>query len=232
MGFAIFSLAKLLEFAFARYPVFVWAFFFGLILASVYYIGKRVNKWNASTIIGFIAGAGIAAGVSFLSPSVQNDNPAYLFLCGMLAISAMILPGISGSFILILLGNYELVVIEGVGNLHFSILMPFAAGCGIGLLAFSYFLSFLLKRFKDVTISTLTGFILGSLLVIWPWKNAVYRLNQLGEPLMKDGEPVIFKYERFVPHKIDTEVAGALLLALLGMAVMWYAESKASKSHE
>ncbi len=227
MGFAIFSLAKILEFLFEKYPEFVWAFFFGLILASVYYVGRRVSRWWFGTAAAFVIGAGIAVSISFLSPAVQSDSLPYVFLCGMLAISAMILPGISGSFILILLGNYELIVIDGIGNLRFEILMPFAAGCGIGLLAFSYLLSFLLKKFKDVTISALTGFILGSLLVIWPWKEEIHLRDGLGELILKDGEPVLERYARVLPDGFDGEVIGAIVLVLLGIALMWLAERNA-----
>ncbi len=227
MGFAIFSLAKILEFLFEKYPEFVWAFFFGLILASVYYVGRRVSRWWFGTAAAFVIGAGIAVSISFLSPAVQNDSLPYVFLCGMLAISAMILPGISGSFILILLGNYELIVIDGIGNLRFEILIPFAAGCGIGLLAFSYLLSFLLKKFKDVTISALTGFILGSLLVIWPWKEEIHLRDGLGELILKDGEPVLERYARVLPDGFDGEVIGAIVLVLLGIALMWLAERNA-----
>jgi putative membrane protein len=227
MIFAIVSLAKLLEFLFAQYPELVWAFFFGLILASVYFVGRRVSKWRVVTVAAFVIGVAIATGTSLLSPAVENPSIPYVFLCGMLAISAMILPGVSGSFLLILLGNYELIVIDGIGNLRFEILIPFAAGCGIGLLAFSYLLSYVLKKFKDVTISTLTGFILGSLLVIWPWKNPVYKLNELGEQLLKDDEPVIFKYQRFIPDSFDGQVVAAIALVLVGIALMWFAERNA-----
>lgn len=232
MLFAIFSLAKLLEVLFERYPELVWAFFFGLILASVYFVGKRVSKWRTATVAAFVIGVAIATGTSMLSPAVENASLPYVFLCGMLAISAMILPGVSGSFILILLGNYELIVIDGIGNLRFEVLIPFAAGCGIGLLAFSYLLSYVLKRFKDVTISALTGFILGSLLVIWPWKTPLYKLDELGAQLLKDGEPVIFKYECVLPKSFDGTVIAAIALALVGIALMWFAERNAHQHKE
>jgi putative membrane protein len=227
MIFAAVSLAKLLEFLFAQYPELVWAFFFGLILASVYFVGRRVSKWRVATVAAFVIGVAIATGTSFLSPAVENPSLPYVFLCGMLAISAMILPGVSGSFLLILLGNYELIVIDGIGNLRFEILIPFAAGCGIGLLAFSYLLSYVLKRFKDVTISTLTGFILGSLLVIWPWKEEIHLRGSLGEIILKDGEPVLERYARVMPDNFDGEVVGAIVLVLIGIALMWFAERNA-----
>jgi len=226
MLFAIFSLAKLLEFLFDKYPSLVWAFFFGLILASVYYVGKRVTRWNITAVFFFIIGVIFATGTSFLSPAVSNDSIPYVFICGMFAISAMILPGISGSFILILLGNYELIVIDGIGDLNLRVLIPFAAGCGVGLLAFSWLLSFILKKFRNVTIASLTGFILGSLLVIWPWKNPVYE-NETGTRIIKDGQPVILGYERFIPDSFNGEVLLAVFLAVSGMALMCLAERNA-----
>lgn len=226
MAFAIFSLAKLLEFLFDKYPSLVWAFFFGLILASVYYVGKRVSRWNITAMLFFILGVILATGTSLLSPAVSNDSIPYVFLCGMIAISAMILPGISGSFILILLGNYELIVIDGIGDLNLRVLIPFAAGCGIGLLAFSWLLSFILKKFRNVTIASLTGFILGSLLVIWPWKNPVYE-TETGSMIIKDGEPVILGYERFMPDALNGEVMLAVALAAAGIALMCFAERHA-----
>ncbi len=227
MLFAIFTLAKLLEILLEKCPVFVWAFFFGLILASVYFVGRRVSKWRIATVVAFVIGVALATGTSLLAPAVENDSMLYVFFCGMIAISAMILPGVSGSFILILLGNYELIMIEGVSNLRFELLLPFAAGCGIGLLAFSYLLSYVLKKFKDVTISLLTGFILGSLVVIWPWQAPVYAKDAAGEILLKDGEAVIFKYSQHLPDAMNGEVIGAIALILLGMAIMWFAERNA-----
>lgn len=227
MGFAIFTLARLLELLLEKCPVFVWAFFFGLILASVYFVGRRVSRWRIATVVAFVLGVALATGTSFLAPAVENDSMIYIFLCGMIAISAMILPGISGSFILILMGNYKLIMIEGVSNLRFDLLLPFAAGCGIGLLAFSYLLSYVLKKFRDVTISLLTGFILGSLVVIWPWQAPVYATDAAGEILLKDGEAVIFKYSQQLPAAMNAEVIGAIALALLGMAIMWFAERNA-----
>jgi len=228
MAFAIFSLAKVLETLLEKCPVFVWAFFFGLILASVYFVGRRVSRWRVATVVAFIIGVALATGTSFLAPAVENDSMPYVFLCGVIAISAMILPGISGSFILILLGNYKLIMIDGVSNLRFDLLLPFAAGCGIGLLAFSYLLSYVLKRFKDTTISLLTGFILGSLVVIWPWQTPVYAVNAAGETLLKEGEAVIFKYAQYLPDTINGEVLGAIALAILGIALMWFAEKNAT----
>jgi putative membrane protein len=125
---AIVTLARILEYLFENYPVEIWSFFFGLILASVYYVGKTVGKWDSPAIISFAAGTAVAVGLSFLNPAVANANPVYVFLCGMLAVSSMILPGISGSFVLMLMGNYELVI-RAVNEVNVMVLGPLALGC-------------------------------------------------------------------------------------------------------
>lgn len=229
MAAAIISLAKLLEYLFEKHPVLVWSFFFGLIAVSVFFVGKTVKKWTPAVMALFAAGAAVAVGFSMLSPAVENANTLYIFFCGMIAISAMILPGLSGSFMLIILGNYELIVINAISNLRLEILIPFALGCGAGIIAFSYFLSWLLKKFRDGTISTLTGFIFGSLIMIWPWKSAIPKLDSAGAPLMKNGGIVISGYERFVPDAVNSEVVAAILLCAAGGVLIWLAEKYAGK---
>jgi len=224
MAVAIVSLARLLELLFDRYPTAVWAFFFGLIVVSVPFVGRTVSRWNAVTACFALLGAAAAVGTSYLSPAVENASPLYVFICGMVAISAMVLPGISGSFMLIIMGNYELIVINAINDLRLAILVPFGLGCGFGFLAFSYLLSWLLRRFRDMTISLLTGFIAGSLVVIWPWKNPVYRHDALGNVLIKRGEPVIFTYERYLPPLYAAETLVAVALAVAGGVALWYVE--------
>jgi putative membrane protein len=227
---SIVSLAKLLEFLFNDYPVQVWAYFFGLILASVYFVGKTIDKWNLSVIITFVIGAAIAIGISMLSPATKNESFIYLMLCGVVAICSMILPGLSGSFVLILMGNYELVVIDAINNMRIDILLPVLLGAVVGLIAFSHLLSWVYKKFKNQTISLLTGFILGSLAILWPWKNTIYKTDALGNILTKDdGEMVIQGYQRFIPETFSTEVIVAILLALAGIASIWLVESWAMR---
>lgn len=225
---AIFSLAKLLEFLFENYSVYVWSYFFGLILASIYYVGKTINKISIAVVITFILGTAIALIISFLKPAVQNDNMFYVFMCGILAISSMILPGISGSFVLILLGNYELIVIDAITQLKMEILIPFAFGCGLGLMGFSYLLSWVFKRFRNETIAILTGFILGSLIIIWPWKHTIYKLDDLGNIITKlNGEPIIMNYERYFPESFNFEVFLAFIIMVVGIATIWLIEKSA-----
>lgn len=224
---ALFSLAKLLEFLFENFSVYVWAYFFGLIMASIFYVGSTLKKINAPVILAFVIGTAIALTITFLNPAVENDNFFYVLLCGALAISSMVLPGVSGSFVLILMGNYELIVIEAVTQLRATILIPFFLGCGLGLIGFSYILSWVFKKFRDGTTALLTGFILGSLLIIWPWKHTIYRTDELGAYILKDGEPMVFRYERYMPEHFNIEVGVAIALILAGIATIFVVEKAA-----
>ena len=229
---AIVSLAKLLEYLFGHYPVYVWAYFFGLILASIYFVGKTVRPWTGGRVALAAFGAAVAVVLTFLNPAVENSNPVYVFLCGIVAICSMILPGISGSFVLILMGNYELIVFEGISQARLSLLAPFLAGCAIGLVAFSHVLSWVLRVAKHQTLAVLTGFIAGSLVTIWPWKEAVYRLTEAGEAVMKDGEPVIFKYTPMLPESLNAEVGIALIIMIAGVLTIWITESVAARTKD
>lgn len=225
---SVFSIAKLLEYLFINYPVFVWSFFFGLILASVYYVGKTINKWSISVIAVFILGTAIAFFISMLNPATQNDSFVYLIICGVIAICSMILPGLSGSFILILLGNYELVMIHAVNNLDLKILIPVMIGAIGGLIAFSHVLSWIYTRYKDQTISILTGFILGSLGILWPWKNEIYRVDVAGNFIIKNGEKIVQSYTKYIPESFSREVVIAVILMIFGIITISLIEKIAS----
>lgn len=230
VAISIVSLAKLLGYLFENFPVYVWAYFFGLILASVYFVGRTIEKWDIAVIISFAIGTAIAIGISFLNPGTENSGFIYLTLCGVVAICSMILPGLSGSFVLILMGNYQLVVIDAVNEMRFDILLPVILGAGIGLVAFSHFLSWIFKKFKNQTIAVLTGFILGSLAILWPWKRTIYMLDTTGSPLIKDdGEMVVMGYERFFPNNFTQETIIAFSLILLGIVSIWLVEKLAEK---
>lgn len=233
VAISIISLAKLLEFLFAEYPVYVWAFFFGLILSSVYFVGRTVSKWNPSVIVSLLVGTGVAVAISVLNPASENDAFLYLIICGVVAVCSMILPGLSGSFVLILLGNYELVMIQAVTQARIEILLPVVLGAGIGLIVFSHFLSWVYKKFRNETIASLTGFILGSLAILWPWKEPVYKLDEAGLPLVKsNGETVIAGYERIIPQAFDREVIIALIMMVLGILAIWVIEKYAGALKE
>ncbi len=218
VAISIVSLAKLFDYLFTAYPVYIWSFFFGLILASIYFVGKTINRWNFSVIFIFLIGTAIAVSISIMTPASENASFVYLILCGVVAACSMILPGLSGSFVLILLGNYQLVMIDAVNNRDLMILLPVVVGAGGGLILFSHFLSWIFKKYHDQTIAILTGFILGSLGILWPWKNEVYKLDANGDLLLKSsGEKIVAGYDWFVPSQLNNEVVVALLFMGLGI---------------
>jgi putative membrane protein len=227
---SIFSIAKLLDYLFKNYPVLIWAFFFGLIIASIYYVGKTISRWKLSVIIIFIIGAVIAVGISLFKPAQENTSLYYLLICGIVAICSMILPGLSGSFILILMGNYQLIMIDSVSNLDWEILIPVGIGAVIGLLAFSHLLSWIYKRFRNQTIGILTGFMAGSLMILWPWKNEIFSHNSLGTVILnRSGEPLLEGYQYLLPDTHNTEFWIALACMLLGFLAIAFVEWQGRK---
>ncbi len=218
---SIISVARLFDFLFEHYPVYIWSFFFGLIIASVIFVGKTVEKWKISVIISFIIGVIAAVSITLLTPASENDSFVYLMLCGVVAVCSMILPGLSGSFVLILMGNYQLVMIDAINDMRVDILLPVVLGSIGGLLGFSYILSWVFKKFRDQTISTLTGFILGSLGIIWPWKEEIIKNFS--------GKDKVVGYDYQLPA-MNLEFFIALALIIGGFVVIWLMEVQASKS--
>lgn len=227
IAIAIITLARLFDYLFTNYPVYIWAYFFGLVLASVYFVGKTVSKWKTSVVITFIIGTIVAVFISVMNPATENSGLLYLLLCGVVAICSMILPGLSGSFVLILMGNYQLVMIDAVNDRNLGVLIPVGIGAVVGLLAFSHILSWVFKRYRDQTISLLTGFILGSLSVLWPWQKFIYMTDAAGELILKKGEPIIMKYQRILPDTFSSEVIYAILFAIAGIISIWAIERAA-----
>lgn len=172
IGISIFSLMRLAHYLIEHHPVLIWSFFFGLVLASVWFIGKQITKFNLVNVIGFILGAIAAYAVTQITPAQGTNNEFYLFMCGALAICAMILPGISGAFILLLLGVYQSIS-EAVSNLDLKTISIVGLGAITGLLSFSKLLKWLFNHYKNLTLAILSGFILGSLNKIWPWKKVL-----------------------------------------------------------
>ena len=229
---SIFSLAKVLAFLFDNYPIHVWAYFFGLILASVYYVGKTINKWSFSTMVFFIVGTVIAILISVLNPAKENDSIIYLFICGIIAACSMILPGLSGSFILILLGNYRLVMIDSVTNFDMLVLLPVVFGAGFGLLAFSYLLSWIYKKYRNQTIALLTGFILGSLSILWPWKEIISTYidkHGIAKPLLQKN---ILPNHYFDITNNDSHIIAAVILLIVGFLTIVVIEKFAQAKGE
>jgi len=230
---SILTLARILSYLFEHYPVYIWAYFFGLILASVYFVGKTIDKVNLPVAVTFIAGTGIAIFISILNPATENRAFYYLFICGIVAVCSMILPGLSGSFVLILMGNYKLVFIYAVNNFDLKILVPVVLGAGFGLLAFSHLLSWIFQKFKNETIAMLTGFILGSLSILWPWKKEVFLTDEAGNLLLKkNGDMIIQGYEKYFPESFNQEVAIAIFLLIIGIFSIWLIEKFAQGKEE
>ncbi|MBA53368.1 MAG: DUF368 domain-containing protein [Pseudomonadales bacterium] len=183
---SIFTLSKLLSHLLQTQPELLWSFFFGLILISAIHIGRQIPKWHVATVVALMAGALAAFVITLISPQQLALNPLTLFIAGSIAICAMVLPGISGSFILLLMGMYA-HVIGAVKALDLVNLGIFAAGCLVGLLLFTRLLSWLLHHHHNVTMAVLTGFMLGSLNKVWPWKHTLStRINSHGEVVPVD----------------------------------------------
>lgn len=215
---AILSIARLFEFLFDKYPIYLWSFFFGMILVSIYYVGITIEKFNWKVVLSFLIGTAIALLIAFGTPANENSNILYLMICGAVATCSMILPGLSGSFVLVLMGNYQLIMIDAVNDLNLQILLPVVLGGVVGLLAFSHLLSWIFKNYRDITIAVLTGFILGSMPIIWPWKNDV--ITYFGS------KEKVIGYEYYFPE-FNMEFATALVIMLIGAALIILTEKMA-----
>lgn len=217
---SIVTLAKLLEYLLAHHEVPTMAFFFGLIAVSIFSVGRTVERWGPGACLALAAGTALAVSVAMLAPASENANAGYLFLCGVVAICSMILPGLSGSFVLIIMGNYALVL-GAIGRFDLAVLLPMAAGCGLGLLAFAHVLGWVYDKYHDQTVALMTGFILGSLIIVWPWKHT------LTDTLVREGKPdkvITTGYEWFGPALAESATLTALALMLLGGLMIWAME--------
>lgn len=210
IGVSIITLAKLIRHLLETQPILIWSFFFGLVLASIIYVARQITRWNLGVIILMIAGAVVAYFITTLNPQSTNASYPYVFLSGALAICAMILPGISGSFILLLLGMYK-PVLDAVNDRDFVLLGILIAGAVVGLLSFSRLLKWLFDHYENLTLAVLTGFIIGSLNKIWPWKEVL-------ESEMINGKLKILKEKSILPFSYDgdPQMLWALLLGASG----------------
>lgn len=168
---SIFSLAKLMTLALENHPTLTWAFFFGLILSSLFFMLKDVKEWTLKDAIAIFAGIVLGIVTCTLSPTQTSTEMWFIFVCGAIAICTMILPGISGSFILVILGKYDYIM-QAVSELDLPVLLVFALGCIVGILAFAKLLHWLLSRWERITMLVLTGFVAGSLIKVWPWNGS------------------------------------------------------------
>ena len=178
---SIITLAGLMSWLLLNYPIQVWSFFFGLILISAPLIFREIQSWTTVVYISLLAGTGMAYAITVLSPAETPESLWFIFLCGVLAICAMILPGISGAFILLLIGKYQFMI-SALSSVNLPVIFIFVIGCLIGLISFSHVLNWLLTNHRKITLGLLSGFMLGSLNKVWPWKEVTeWRLNHAGE---------------------------------------------------
>ena len=214
---SVFSIANLFKYLFDYHPIIIWAFFFGLILASIYFVGKRIVRWDSVSSISLIVGTVLALSLNFMTPANENSNLLFVFICGIVGISGMILPGLSGSFILILMGNYELLMVTAVANLDVVLLTIFFLGSIFGLMLFSNILAWIFNNYKDATLAVLTGFIIGSLSVIWPWKKLIE----------SNSSSLISSYKWTYPNQLNVENIIALFMIILGILFVYFLERNA-----
>jgi len=240
--FSYFSVSLVLDYFLRNYELYVWSWFFGMIIGSIWYIGKDFGEWNVKSTISLIIGASVGVGISFLTPAAENDNLWFVFLCGIIGVSGMTLPGLSGSFILILMGNYVLLLVDSVNELfkvitdifsgdfdfvndaermrYLKIIGVFTAGSAFGLVSISHVLGYVLKRYHQIVTAIIIGFITGSLGIVWPWKEKVYR-EVAGEYLLdQNGNKIIENYQRFLPDLSSETNWFAIFYILVGVLLI------------
>ena len=230
MAASILLFIKIITHLVEHEPVLLWAFFFGLILASVIYVGKQIKQWNIWNILALIAGTALAYYITIASPANGNDALYFIFFSGMIAICAMLLPGLSGSFVLLVLGMYG-IVLGGVKNLDIVLIAVFAAGCVTGILSFSKFLNWAFQNHKYLTLSVLTGFLLGSLNRVWPWQHVLSRrINSKGAEVVEFTESVspdffsTLNAAENMPYGNDPQLLPVIGLMVVGFAVVFVLE--------
>lgn len=222
IAISIFSLAKLITWLLTNQPILVWSFFFGLVLASTWFVSKDIKVWNWKTVLSYITGIVIAYYITVATPAETPSNLPFIFLCGAIAICAMILPGISGSFILVLLGKY-FYIMEAVKTFNIPVMLTFVCGAAIGITSFSRVLSFALRRYHDVTIAVLAGFMLGSLNKVWPWKETVETYTDshgVVKPLVETN---------ILPDQFVWEAVG---LMVAGYAIVYFLEKLSRRTEK
>ncbi len=251
MLISYFSVSKILDYLIIHFELYVWASFFGMIVGSIYYIVKDFDDWSRRNIFLIVIGTIGGISISLLDPAKENDNLWFVFICGIVGVSGMTLPGLSGSFILILLGNYVLLLVDSVNALYdtiadlfqwdfsflddskrirlLKVLVVFSVGSLTGLVTLSHFLGYVLKRYKTATFASIIGFITGSLGVVWPWKNKIYKTDVSGNTLIDAlGDPILDNYDRYFPDFTALETYIGLFFVLVGIGIVlwleWYGQ--------
>lgn len=256
MVVSYFSVSKILDYLIVHYELYVWSAFFGMIIGSIYYIAKDFGKWNRKYLAYLISGVIAGIALSSFEPVGENKNLIFVFICGIISVSGMTLPGLSGSFILMLLGNYVLLLVDSVNALYdtfadifqgdfswiyndyridlLQILAVFTLGSLMGLITLSHALAYVLKHFKKATYAVIIGFIAGSLGVVWPWKEDSFALDASGNILLdNNGREIITGYQRYFPSEFGTETILAIIFIVFGILIVlsldWYEKLKKRK---
>lgn len=221
IGISILSLAKLVHYLLDENPIMVWSFFFGLVVASIIFVGKQIKVWDIKAIVGFAAAAILAYYITTLPAMAQHGGYFYMFISGALAICAMILPGISGAFILVLLGSYG-TILGAISTFDIKTIAVFILGIIVGILSFARLLKYLFTHYENLTLAILTGFILGSLNKIWPWK-MVTEIKKIGDKtIVLDKSTSPFNYDG------DPQILWAVGLAVIGFLTIFLLEKVAT----
>ena len=240
--FSYFTVSLLLDFLLKNYELYVWSWFFGMIIGSIYYIAKDFGVWNLRKIVFVTIGIVIGLGISFLTPAKENDNLWFVFICGIIGVSGMTLPGLSGSFILILLGNYVLLLVDSVNVLsgvikdivsfnfdflkdpikiyYLKIIGVFTGGSAFGLVTLSHVLGYVLKRWHQIVSAIIIGFITGSLGIVWPWKEKIFKIENKQLVIDQKGNQVIENYHRYLPDINDSTTWYAVFYILMGVSLI------------
>ncbi|MFD0963023.1 DUF368 domain-containing protein [Pseudofulvibacter geojedonensis] len=228
IGISFVSFMRLAKYLIEHQPILIWSFFFGLVLASILFVAKQITKWSITNIVLLILGAFIAYYITTLPALASNGNPIFFFFAAAIAICAMILPGISGSFILVLLGAYK-TLSDTIHDLDIKKLLIFIAGAIVGLLSFSKLLKWLFTNYKNATLAILTGFITGSLNKIWPWKEVMtWRTNSKGVKVPLLEESILPQYYIELYNK-DAQISFAISLMVIGFLSIFILERIGSK---
>lgn len=228
IGTSVLGLSKLILYLLANHPEMLWSFFFGLIIASAVLVAKSIKQWNVAVIVSLVIGVAIAYWVTIAIPVETPTDLWFIFLSGAIAICAMILPGISGSFILLLMSKYE-YIIRSLTELNFKVIITFALGCITGLLSFSHVLHWLLKRYHDLAVALLMGFMLGSLNKVWPWKQVLEYYTDRHGKLKPIVETNILPTQYLELTGKEPMLAACIVLCIVGFAVVYLIEKAASQ---
>ena len=238
IAISIVSLSKMIIYLLENEPVLLWSFFFGLIIASILFIGKQITEWNTRVIVAIVLGAIVSYYITIAEPASSPDSTIYVFFSGFIAIIAMILPGISGAFILLLMGSYPTIIgaisklSEGISTANTEMLVQagsmlgvFAVGAVLGLLSFSRVLAWMFKNYHNTTLAVLTGFMIGSLNKVWPWKET------LSTRINSHGVEVPFLQKSIMPWNFDSDAQLLMvaILAIVGFMVIFLLEKFSKK---